>query len=239
MGFQAATALLEHDLEALAIFDVNDVEGDKAVFELSKVFPGRNIQFCRVDITDDEKIRNVVANVVASFERIDILLSFAGMVHCEHALNISFDKWRRVLDVNTTGQFAVVQAVTREMVSNGTKGGAIVFVASISAHTVNFPQPQVAHNTSKAAILHMAHGLAAEWATHGIRVNSISPGYMDTRLNEGDALDEARQVWKSRIPLGRMGRRSELNGAVLLLCSEAGSYITGTDIKVDGEPISS
>lgn len=81
----------------------------------------------------------------------------------------------------------------------------------------------------------MARCLAAEWARHGIRVNTISPGYMDTVLNEGDGLEVHRRVWCERTPLGRMGTREELNGAVILLCSEAGSFITGTDIRVDGE----
>jgi sorbose reductase len=114
-------------------------------------------------------------------------------------------------------------------------GGSIVLVASISAHIINFPQPQAAYNTAKAAVMHMTRCFAAEWATHGIRVNSISPGYMDTILNEGDALETARSMWNSRTPMGRMGKPDELNGAAILLCSAAGSYITGSDLKVDGK----
>lgn len=113
-------------------------------------------------------------------------------------------------------------------------GGSIVLVASISGHSANFPQPQVNYNISKAGVLMMCKSLAAEWGRYGITVNSISPGYMDTVLNEGDGLDEHKRVWLARTPLGRMGGRDELNGAVVLLCSEAGRFITGSDIKVDG-----
>jgi sorbose reductase len=113
--------------------------------------------------------------------------------------------------------------------------GSIVFVASVSGHIINFPQPQAAYNTAKAAVMHMTRCFAAEWAIHGIRVNSISPGYMDTVLNEGEALETARGMWNSRTPMGRMGRPDELNGVAILLCSPAGSYITGSDIKVDGK----
>jgi sorbose reductase len=119
------------------------------------------------------------------------------------------------------------------MIKQGT-GGSIVFTASISAHSVNFPQPQVSYNVSKGALLQLKSSLAAEWARYGIRVNSISPGYMDTVLNEGQRLEEARQIWYSRNPMGRMGDVSELTGAVVLLCSRAGRYINGADILVDG-----
>ncbi len=112
--------------------------------------------------------------------------------------------------------------------------GSILFTASISAHRVNYPQPQAAYNASKAALLSLKSSLAAEWACHGIRVNAISPGYMDTILNEGEGLQEARRIWAERNPMGRMGDPEELTGAVVLLCSLAGSYITGASVVVDG-----
>ena len=75
------------------------------------------------------------------------------------------------------------------------KGGSVILIVSISAHHVNYPQPEIAYNVSKSALIHMAHCLAAEWARDGIRVNTISPGYMDTILNEGPGLTEARKIW--------------------------------------------
>ena len=120
------------------------------------------------------------------------------------------------------------------MVQRGT-GGSILFVASALGHRVAFPQPLTAYNASKAAIQHVGRALAAEWAVHGIRVNSISPGYMNTVLTQGTGLEQMRKVWKEHIPMGRMGEVSELMGPVLLLCSDAGSYITGADIVIDGK----
>lgn len=111
----------------------------------------------------------------------------------------------------------------------------IPFLVAISGHAVNYPQPQVGYNASKASLLSMKSSLAAEWSRYGIRINTISPGYMDTVLNEGDRLDEAKKIWFERNPMGRMGRKEELSGALVLLCSGAGSYITGSDIVVDGE----
>jgi NAD(P)-dependent dehydrogenase (short-subunit alcohol dehydrogenase family) len=104
----------------------------------------------------------------------------------------------------------------------------------ISAHHTNYPQPQAAYNSSKTALLSLAKSLAAEWSSYGIRVNSLSPGYMDTILNDGDGLIRARKSWNERNPMGRMGHPWELTGPLVLLCSNAGRYINGTDIIVDG-----
>ena len=114
-------------------------------------------------------------------------------------------------------------------------GGSILFVGSVSGHRVLFPQPLVAYAASKAAIIHVGHSLAAEWAVHGIRVNSISPGYMNTVLTQGAGLAQERKIWTERIPMGRLGEVDELMGAVVMLSSRAGSYITGSDLVIDGE----
>ena len=189
-----------------------------------------------MDITDEAAINKAVAETVELLGSVDILLCFAGVVACIHALEMTAAEWRRTLDINTTGSFLTAQAVAKVMVKKGT-GGSIVFAASISGHRVNFPQPQVAYNVSKAALLTLKNCLAAEWARYGIRCNSISPGYMDTILNEGPGLAEARATWASRNPMGRMGVPSELTGSIVLLCSQAGTYINGTDIVVDGGAI--
>lgn len=233
LGLTASRALLEHGLEGLMIFDVNDALLDSVVADLRAKYPSRIFGGRVVDITDDAAVEEAVAETVRFLGSVDILLNFAGVVATNHALDMTAAEWRRVLDINTTGSFLCAQAVAKAMVKQGT-GGNIVFTASISAHRVNFPQPQVAYNVSKAALLTMKDCLAAEWARYGIRVNSVSPGYMDTILNEGPGLAEARAIWAARNPMGRMGIPSELCGAVVLLCSQAGSYINGTDILVSG-----
>jgi NAD(P)-dependent dehydrogenase (short-subunit alcohol dehydrogenase family) len=155
---------------------------------------------------------------------VDHLLCFAGIVDCQHAIDLTATQWRKTLEVNTTGSFLCAQAAAKQMVQQG-RGGSIILVASISGHRVNYPQPQISYNVSKSALLTMKNCLAAEWAIYGIRVNSISPGYMDTILNEGEGLAEARKIWADRNPLGRMGTPNELTGTVILLSSS--TYING------------
>lgn len=228
-------ALLQHGLTGLMLLDL-DVTSESAMSKLGdlrKEFPERKIEAASVDVTDEEAVGQIMASTVEKLGALDYLVCFAGIVNCTDALGLSPKLFRKLLDVNTTGSFICAQAAAREMVKANT-GGRIVFVASISAHRVNYPQPQVAYNTSKGALLMLKSSLAAEWARYGITVNSISPGYMDTILNEGEGLADARRSWAERNPSGRMGMPEELSGMVVLLCSRAGSYINGSDMVVDG-----
>ncbi|KAK2693427.1 hypothetical protein QWA68_006946 [Fusarium oxysporum] len=233
IGSVACRALLEHGLQGLAIFDLHPDAGQMAVTSLQSDFPEAKITFTKVDVTDSKSVTAAVANAEQVIGPVNICLCFAGIAFAAHALDITPQQFKTMFDVNTTGAFLVAQAVAKSIASRGT-GGSIILMASISAHIVNFPQPQVHYNAAKAAIISMKSSLAAEWAVHGIRVNSISPGYMDTILNEGDGLAEHRAIWAKRTPYGRMGNPEELTGAVVLLASKAGSYITGADILVDG-----
>ncbi|KAI1857548.1 uncharacterized protein JN550_013181 [Neoarthrinium moseri] len=233
LGYAASRALLEHGLKGLMIFDMNAKDAAEKVKLLQSEFPSARIRFTRVDVADAEAVAAAVAETAKVLGSIDILLCFAGMVSCQHAVDMLPNEWNRVMNVNTTGGFLCAQAVARQMIKQDT-GGSMVFVASISAHRVNYPQPQVSYNVSKSGVMALVKSLAAEWARHGIRVNSISPGYMDTILNEGIGLDNARNIWLSRNPMRRMGQPDELAGAVVLLASRAGSYINGADILVDG-----
>ena len=186
-----------------------------------------------MDVTDPESVAKAIAEVETTLGSIDVLLCFAGIAGSIHALDMSLREFQKMFEINTTGAFLCSQAAAKSMVKSG-KGGSIILMASISAHSPNFPRPQVHYNASKAPVLSMKASLAAEWARYGIRVNSISPGYMDTILNEGPGLEEHRQTWVHRNPYGRMGQPEELTGAIVLLASKAGNYITGADILVDG-----
>lgn len=188
-----------------------------------------------VDVTDAASISGGVDAVVQTLGSLDHLFCFAGIVGCFHALDMDPDVWRKTLEVNTTGAYLAAQACAKQMVKQQSGGCSITLVASISAHRVNFPQAQAAYNVSKAGIVALKSSLAAEWAVHGIRVNSISPGYMDTILNAGDGnIKEARETWAQRNPMGRMGAVGELDGICVLLASRAGSYMNGGDYVVDG-----
>lgn len=180
-----------------------------------------------VDVTDADSIAEGVSSTAQALGSLDHLFCFAGIVGCFHALEMSPEQWRKTLDVNTTGAFLCAQAAAKQMAASPAPGRSITLTASISAHRVNYPQPQVAYNVSKAAIVSLKSSLAAEWAVHGIRVNSISPGYMDTILNAGEGnIATARASWASRNPMGRMGALGELDGVCVLLASRAGSYVS-------------
>jgi len=233
LGIEAARALLEHGASGVSLFDVDLAQAQDIIDRMRSDFPSATTITKKVDVRNQQVVQAAVAETADELGSLDILLCFAGVVACNHALDVALEEWKRTLDINTTGSWLCAQAVAEQMVQQGT-GGSIIFIASISGHSVNFPQPQVSYNVSKGALLQLKSSLAAEWARYGIRINSISPGYMDTILNEGEGLEEARRLWYSRNPMGRMGDPSELTGVVVLLCSRAGRYINGADIVVDG-----
>lgn len=228
-------AMLQHGLTGLMLLDLDATSADavKQIATLREAFPDAKIEALSVDVTDEEGVGKAMERTVEALGGIDHLVCFAGVVGCVHALDMPAAQFRKIVDINTTGAFICAQAAARVMVRQG-RGGRIVFTASISAHRVNFPQPQVAYNTSKGALLMLKSSLAAEWARYGINVNSISPGYMDTVLNDGEGLAEARRIWAERNPAGRMGMPEEVAGVVVMLCSKAGSYFNGSDLVVDG-----
>lgn len=140
--------------------------------------------------------------------------------------------FRRLIDINLTGTFVSAQAVGNAMIKQGS-GGSMVFIASMSGHIVNYPQQQSCYNASKAGVIMLGKSLAAEWASHRIRVNTISPGYMDTALNRVPQLDAQKAVWKERTPMNRLGNVDELNNLAVFLASDASTYMTGSDLLID------
>lgn len=233
LGLRSCDALLEHGLEGLMIFDLDPSGAQKEIAAMQAKFPAAKIRSLAVDVTNEDAVEAAVAETASELGPINALLSFVGVVGCVPTLEMPVSQWRKILDINTTGAFILAQATARRMVEQRT-GGSITFISSISAHRVNFPQPQAGYNVSKAALLTLKNCLAAEWAQYGIRTNTVSPGYMDTILNEGDGIMKHRQIWAERNPSGRMGSPSELTGTIVLLASSAGTYINGTDIVVDG-----
>lgn len=236
LGFTACQALLEHGASGLVIFDLNETEGAAKVKVLQESFPEAQVDFMKVNVTDETRVNEAVEATAAKLGSVDVMVCFAGVVSTMHALDMTAEQFQVILNINLTGSFICARAAARRMVEQKTKG-SIVLTASISAHRPNWPQPQVSYNVSKAGVLAMKDSLAAEWGVHGIRVNTISPGYMDTILNEGAGLDWHKSEWYHRHPMGRMGQPEELMGAVVLLASRAGAYITGEDIRCDGGQI--
>lgn len=194
---------------------------------------GRRGRFVETDVTDVASVGDLVDAVLEEFGKIDILVNNAGIVKWGKAEDVGLEDWHRVLGVNLHGMFVCCQAAGRTMLERG--GGSIINIASMSGLVVNVPQCQVAYNSSKAAVIHLTRSLAVEWAPCGIRVNSISPGYMDTPLSAPLLKDpDYGPVWMKRIPMGRPGRPEELGPTVVYLASGASSYVTGSNIVVDG-----
>jgi NAD(P)-dependent dehydrogenase (short-subunit alcohol dehydrogenase family) len=143
------------------------------------------------------------------------------------------ERFRRLIDINITGTFLVCQAVGNQMIRSG-KGGNMINIASMSGSVVNYPQEQACYNASKAAVIQLTKSLAAEWARYQIRVNSISPGYMDTALNRVPALDAQKRIWIDHTPQKRLGAVDDLNNLAVYLASDGSAFMTGNNCIIDG-----
>ena len=141
--------------------------------------------------------------------------------------------FRRLIDINVTGSFLTAQAVAREMIKSES-GGSIIFIASMSGSIVNYPQEQSCYNASKAGVIQLTKSLAAEWSRYGIRVNAISPGYMDTALNRVPTLDAQKKIWVDHTPQKRLGSVDDLNNLAIYLASDGSAFMTGNNCIIDG-----
>ncbi|EAA28296.1 hypothetical protein GE21DRAFT_9112 [Neurospora crassa] len=233
LGNYMARACAEAGAKAIVIFDANQDLGDESAAELHQK-TGLPVSFFKVDVRDGSAINAAVQNVVDLYGAPDVLVNSAGIADS----NIPAEKYdaamfRRLIDINLNGSFLMSQAVGRAMMAAG-KPGSIILVASMSGTIVNYPQEQSCYNASKAGVIQLGKSLAAEWAKYNIRVNCISPGYMDTALNKVPALDAQKKIWKSLTPQERLGAVDDLNGLCVFLASDASSFMTGSNVIIDG-----
>ena len=183
-----------------------------------------------MDVTDPD-------SVAAGFQQIErdlaaplsILVNNAGVAHTRAALDLSATEWAQVLQPNLTGAFLVAQQAARMMRG---EGGTIVNIASILGERVS--KGLAAYAASKAGLIQLTKALALEWAAFDIRVNALAPGYIETDLNRDFFVSDAGQRLISRIPQKRLGQMHDLDGPLLLLCSDQSRYMTGAVIAVDG-----
>lgn len=244
LGLNMAQALCESGIKAVAIFDIQSALGESMAQSLESA-TGIPVKYHQVDITDEKSVESAVRQVVHQFGGIDILINSAGVAFSNiPAETHKLDVFRRTIDINLVGAFCIAQVVARHMIAATPKHNStsslnlpdrsIILIASMSGSIVNYPQPQCAYNASKAGVVQLSKCLAGEWARYGIRVNTVSPGYMDTVLNQTPALNQQKAIWKDRTPMKRLGEVEELNNVVLWLAGEGSRFCTGSDVKVDG-----
>jgi NAD(P)-dependent dehydrogenase (short-subunit alcohol dehydrogenase family) len=227
IGRSAALALGEAGAD-VAVVDVDEALAEKTAAEVERL--GVRSIAVKCDVTDPASVDAMIRRVVEELGTVDIAFNNAGICVNERAEDMSFDSWKKVIDVNLTGVFLTARAAGRVMIAKG--GGSIVNTASMSGHIVNRPQPQSAYNASKAGVIMLTKSLAVEWAPHKVRVNSISPGYVGTAMTL-----KATQwipLWEADTPVKRMGQPEELMAALVYLAGDGSSFTTGADIVIDG-----
>ena len=185
-----------------------------------------------VNVSSEESVASVVAELYALGPEPIELVNSAGVVENDVAADeMPMTEYDRVMGVNLRGVFLACRDFGRELLARG--GGAIVNVASMSGnHVVNYPQKQSVYNISKAGVAALNRSLAVEWGARGVRVNCVSPGYVDTPLNS--LKKHMHEGWKADTVLGRFATLAEVSGAVEYLLSDEAAYCCGTELLIDG-----
>lgn len=230
IGLAIATALAEAGARVV-LADLDPARGEQSAKELQG--RGLEAEFRALDVTKSAQADALAKALAEQYGHVDILVNNAGICRNTPALETPDAEWLHIFDINVNGVFWCSRAFGRVMVNQGR--GSIINIASMSGIIVNKPQPQAAYNASKAAVTHLTKSLAAELATSGVRVNAISPGYIGTEMTKrGLDTPEWRRDWLGLTPMGRLGEPSEVANCALFLASEASSYLTGSELVVDG-----
>ncbi len=210
-------------------YHTHEAEAHSAVEEIRAL--GRQAIAIQADTSNSAQVNAMVAQVLGQFGRIDLLVNNAGVLKRTPFLEITEAEWDWLMDINLKGYFLVGQAVARQMVKRGS--GAIINISSMGQRVA---MPNLTHySTSKGGVYQLTRQMALELAEHGIRVNAICPGLIETDINRRDiAREEFRRSRLAQIPLKLIGRPEDLVGAAVYLASEEARLVTGAEIAVDG-----
>ena len=215
----AAVALVARRADRLAAVKARiEADGGRAVI-------------VEADVRDRAAMQRAFDAAEAAFGTVTILLNNAGIAHSGRAVDMAEEEWRRVLGTDLDAVFYWAQEAARRMLA-ANKRGAIVNIASVLG--LGVAKGVVAYATAKAGVIQLTKALALELAFKGIRVNAIAPGWFVTEINDEFLSGERGEAMKRDIPMGRFGDEHDLDGPLLLLVSEAGRYMTGTTLVVDG-----
>ena len=216
----------------VALIARNAAKGEAAVAEL-----GEGNKFYQLDVADAPKARETVEQIFTDLPQTNILINCAGVISTKKFDEIDDTEWRRTIDINLNGTYRTGR-IAHEIMREHGHGGSLIFTASLSGHNANYmmgsPTPVNAYGATKAAIMEHSRYLAAALAKDGIRSNTISPGYVWSGIFNGRIDMPGHDAMLEVVPMHRFGTNDEIASTVLFLASDASSYVTGIDIRVDG-----
>jgi 2-hydroxycyclohexanecarboxyl-CoA dehydrogenase len=216
----------------VAILDIDAAGAEAAADKIASEF-GVPVVGLGVDVTDEASVaRSVEALAATDLPPVGALAAIAGVASPVPFLEVDLREWRRVVDINLTGTFLVCRAFLPQMIANGY--GRIVTMSSVSAQQGGGVFSKTPYSAAKAGILGLTRSLAREMAPHGITVNAISPGVVDTDIRAGATDDAKEAALAAAVPLGRQGSPADIAALTVFLSSEDASYITGTTQNING-----
>ncbi|MEQ8507108.1 MAG: glucose 1-dehydrogenase [Rhodospirillales bacterium] len=202
---------------------------DEIVSEISNA--GGQALAVEMDVTDRDSIADAFETATRALGPVTALINNAGMASTDRSIDLDPETWSRVMETNLTGAWAVAQRAAKDMVAAGTPGTIVNIASVLGLRQAGGVLP---YAVSKAGLVQLTKSLALEWARHKIRVNAIAPGYIETDLNRDFLESEGGQTLMKRIPQRRFGKPGDLDGALLLLASDASDFMTGEVVAVDG-----
>jgi 2-deoxy-D-gluconate 3-dehydrogenase len=227
LGQAMAIALAEAGADIVGINRSAPTDAEKAVKAA-----GRKFFDLRADVGQTDKLAGLVTQAVGFAGRIDILVNNAGIIRRNDSIDFTEKDWDDVMDVNLKSVFFLSQAAAKQFIAQG-QGGKIINIASMLSFQGGIRVPS--YTSSKSGVLGLTKIMANEWAKHGINVNAIAPGYMDTNNTEAIRADAQRNAEiLGRIPAGRWGQPEDMAGPVVFLASQASNYLQGHTMAVDG-----
>ncbi|KFY32493.1 hypothetical protein V493_00148 [Pseudogymnoascus sp. VKM F-4281 (FW-2241)] len=235
LGLVQAEALVEAGATVYALDRLSSPSPEFARVQEKALALGTRLEYARVDVRDVNLLKQVVDGIAEKEGGIHGLIAAAGIQQETPAIDYAAEDANLMFEINVTGVFMTAQAVAKHMIASG-NGGSIVLIGSMSGTVANKGLICPAYNASKAAVLQLARNLASEWGMHNIRVNSLSPGYIVTQmvLELFERFPERETDWPSQNMLGRLSSPKEYRGAAVFLISDASSFMTGADVRMDG-----
>lgn len=227
-GIGAATALrFAQEGATVIVWARNEARGREMVEHTAA--EGLHIVFDRVDSSNWEEVQAGAKRVAEQFGRIDILINNAGITNDSSIKKMTIEQWQQVIDVNLTGSFYCIKAISEYMLAAGY--GRIVNASSVVGLYGNFGQAN--YVATKAGIIGMTKTLAREFGRKGVTVNAVAPGFIETEM-VAKMPEEVLAGMKAKVPVGRLGKPEEIAAAYLYLASEEAAYVNGATLSVDG-----